>query len=83
MLAPRLPSIHFQAYFISEIAPNNFNSKLKIIILHENNEMTGIKNIMDVPKENVIYDMSGRRIYKNQLQKGIYIINGKKQVFSK
>ena len=73
----------FQAYFVSEIAPNNFNSKLKIIILHENNEMTGIKNIMDVPKENVIYDMSGRRIYKNQLQKGIYIINGKKQVFSK
>lgn len=73
----------FQAYFISEIAPNNFNSKLKIIILHENNEMTGIKNIMEVPKENVIYDMSGRRIYKNQLQKGIYIINGKKQVFSK
>ena len=25
----------FQAYFVSEIAPNNFNSKLKIIILHE------------------------------------------------
>lgn len=73
----------FQAFFISDIAPNNFNSKLNIIILHENNEMTGIKNIMDVPKENVIYDMSGKRIYKNQLQKGVYIINGKKLVFSK
>ena len=73
----------FHAYFISDIAPNNFNSKLNIIILHENNEMTGIENLIEVPKENVIYDMSGRRIYKNKLQKGIYIINGKKLVFSK
>jgi hypothetical protein len=69
----------FQAYFISDIAPNDYNKSLIIHILHENDEMTGIKDVhtFNTQKKN-IYDLSGRRIQDGHLQKGIYIINGKK-----
>ena len=75
----------FHAYFISDVAPNNLNKKLKVFILHENLEMTGIKDnyIGNSQDNNTIYDLSGRKLTNKQLQKGIYIINGKKWVYSK
>ena len=76
-------TIPFQSFIVSDVAPNNYNQRLNICILHENKEMTAIKYLMDFPKKDIIFDMSGRRIYKDHLQKGIYIINGKKQAFSK
>ena len=39
---------------------------------------TGIANTIAMPETNVYYDLMGRRV--NQLQQGIYIVNGKKVV---
>ena len=39
---------------------------------------TGIANTVAMPETNVYYDLMGRRV--NQLQQGIYIVNGKKVV---
>lgn len=41
-------------------------------------EITGIKNLKTVEGQDVIFDLSGRRVLK--AQKGLYIINGKKVV---
>lgn len=74
----------FHAYFISDVSPNNYNNKLNILILHENREMTGIEdNYINKTQEHAVYDLSGRKVNKNQLQKGVYIINGKKWVYAK
>ncbi len=74
----------FHAYFISDVSPNNYNKKLNILILHENREMTGIEdNYINKTQEHAVYDLSGRKVNKNQLQKGVYIINGKKWVYAK
>ena len=41
----------------------------------------GIENVTgDVIKEEIIYDLNGRRITKKPLAPGIYIINGKKTI---
>ena len=43
---------------------------------------TGIEAIRITPsyKDNVIYDLQGRRVTEGQIKKGIYIINGKKVI---
>ena len=43
---------------------------------------TGIESIRTTPsyKDNVIYDLQGRRVMEGQMKKGIYIINGKKVI---
>jgi alpha-amylase len=43
---------------------------------------TGITPIRTTPsyKDNVIYDLQGRRVMEGQMKKGIYIINGKKVI---
>ena len=43
---------------------------------------TGIEAIRTTPstKDNVIYDLQGRKVSKEQLKKGLYIVNGKKVV---
>lgn len=43
---------------------------------------TGIESIRTNPsyKDNVIYDLQGRRVMEGQMKKGIYIINGKKVI---
>ena len=42
---------------------------------------SGIENmIADATKEEVIYDLNGRRITKKPLAPGVYIINGKKTI---
>ena len=43
---------------------------------------TGIESIRTTPsyKDNVIYDLQGRKVGKDQLKKGLYIVNGKKIV---
>ena len=43
---------------------------------------TGIEAIRTTPstKDNVIYDLQGRKVSKEQLKKGLYIVNGKKIV---
>lgn len=74
----------FQAYFSSEVDINDFNSILTINLLHENREMTGIEdNYINKTQEHAVYDLLGRKINKDQLQKGVYIINGKKWVYTK
>ena len=44
--------------------------------------VTGIESIRTNPsyKDNVIYDLQGRRVMEGQMKKGIYIINGKKVI---
>jgi alpha-amylase len=44
--------------------------------------ITGIEAIRTTPstKDNVIYDLQGRKVSKEQLKKGLYIVNGKKVV---
>jgi hypothetical protein len=44
--------------------------------------VTGITPIRTTPstKDNVIYDLQGRKVSKEQLKKGLYIVNGKKVV---
>ena len=44
--------------------------------------ITGIETIRSTPsyKDNAIYDLQGRKVSKEQLKKGLYIINGKKVV---
>ena len=72
----------FRAYVSSDVSPNDYNKNLSIKLLHENMEMTGIENVLEVPKQasTYIYDMMGRKINGNKLSKGVYIINGKKVV---
>ena len=43
---------------------------------------TGIESIRTTPsyKDNVIYDLQGRRVMEGQMKKGLYIVNGKKVV---
>ena len=43
---------------------------------------TGIETVLITPsyKDNVIYDLQGRKMSKDQLRKGLYIVNGKKVV---
>ena len=43
---------------------------------------TGIEAVRTTPstKDNVIYDLQGRKVSKEQLKKGLYIVNGKKVV---
>lgn len=43
---------------------------------------TGIEAVRTTPstKDNVIYDLQGRKVSKKQLKKGLYIVNGKKVV---
>ena len=43
---------------------------------------TGIESIRTTPsyKDNVIYDLQGRRVMEGQMKKGIYIVNGKKVI---
>jgi len=43
---------------------------------------TGIEAIRTTPsyKDNVIYDLQGRRVMEGQMKKGLYIVNGKKVV---
>ena len=43
---------------------------------------TGIEAIHTTPsyKDNIIYDLQGRRVMEGQMKKGIYIINGKKVI---
>lgn len=65
----------FRAYFefldvLSEV--DNAGVKMYVNI---DDEETGIENV-NVNDNNMIYDLSGRRVSK--VQKGIYIINGKK-----
>ncbi|MDE6272059.1 MAG: hypothetical protein K2M31_03525 [Muribaculaceae bacterium] len=44
-------------------------------------ESSGIENVTaDANKEEIIYDLNGRRITKKPLAPGIYIINGKKTI---
>ena len=49
-------------------------------------ETTGIKEIYDLPiydlqfNSSSCYDLSGRKIVNGKLQKGVYIVNGKKTV---
>lgn len=45
-------------------------------------EYTGIEAVLTTPsyKDNVIYDLQGRKMSKDQLKKGLYIVNGKKVV---
>lgn len=51
------------------------------ISLFVDGEPTGIRNIVTTQDNNDIYDISGRKVNsdKTPLQKGIYIINGKKE----
>jgi hypothetical protein len=44
--------------------------------------VTGIESIRTTPsyKDNVIYDLQGRRVMEGQMKKGIYIVNGKKVI---
>jgi hypothetical protein len=44
--------------------------------------VTDIEAIRTTPstKDNVIYDLQGRKVSKEQLKKGLYIVNGKKIV---
>lgn len=43
---------------------------------------TGIESIRTTPsyKDNIIYDLQGRRVMEGQMKKGIYIVNGKKVI---
>ena len=43
---------------------------------------TGVEAIHTTPsyKDNIIYDLQGRRVMEGQMKKGIYIINGKKVI---
>ena len=71
----------FRAYFISEVDINSLSQKLTINILHENKEMTGINNKYYKGKsDNILFDLSGKRLLNGQLKKGIYIKNGKKYI---
>ena len=51
------------------------------ISLFVDGEPTGIRNIVTTQDNNDIYDISGRKVNsdKTPLQKGVYIINGKKE----
>ena len=65
----------FRAYFefldvLSEV--DNAGVKMYVNI---DDEETGIENV-NVNDNNMIYDLSGRRVSKTQ--KGVYIVNGKK-----
>ncbi len=67
----------FKAYLSVEGAANVRN----LSVMFEDGSVTGIENIERVEKtngDNVIYDLSGRRV--NKATKGIFIINGKKVI---
>ena len=60
---------------------NNSNAKVtEIIFSFDEDEMaTGIEDIINEPKgDDKYYNLNGQRINRSNVQKGIYIINGKK-----
>ena len=49
------------------------------ITLFVDDEPTGIRNIVTNQGGEDVYDISGRKVNNDNLQKGVYIVNGKKQ----
>ncbi|MBO4822298.1 MAG: hypothetical protein J5548_12660 [Prevotella sp.] len=49
------------------------------ITLFVDDEPTGIRNIVTNQGSEDVYDISGRKVNNDNLQKGVYIVNGKKQ----
>lgn len=59
-------------------ASSTYVPKLTINTTYDPN--TGVKDFVATPSEDVIYDLSGRKIAKNSMKHGIYIVNGKKAI---
>lgn len=49
------------------------------ITIFVDDEPTGIRNIVTNQGSDDVYDISGRKVNNDNLQKGVYIVNGKKQ----
>ena len=65
------------------ITKNDERSKAKItdiLISLDGEEATGIEELLITNDNNSIYNLKGQRINKANVQKGVYIINGKKKV---
>ena len=69
----------FRGYFVTKLSAEERAEKLPIVA---DDEVTSIAMPMVLPDaEGVIYDLQGRRISaKTGLQKGIYIVDGKKTI---
>ena len=49
------------------------------ITIFVDDEPTGIRNIVTTPGSDDVYDISGRKVNTDNMQKGVYIVNGKKE----
>ena len=68
----------FRIYIVSDIIPNEYNKKLAVIIVDENNDMTNISNINTDINDRYFYDFNGIKRSRNAFSKGFYIANRKK-----
>ena len=68
----------FRIYIVSNIIPNEYNKKLAVIIVDENNDMTNISNINTDINDRYFYDFNGIKRSRNAFSKGFYIANRKK-----
>ena len=68
----------FRIYIVSDIIPNEYNKKLAVIIVDENNDMTNISNINTDINDRNFYDFNGIKRSRNAFSKGFYIANRKK-----
>ena len=56
----------------------NLSSSAMRVVFRDSDEVTAIENVaLNAGKENVVYDLQGRRVMK-PTTRGIYIVNGKK-----
>lgn len=63
------------------ISKSSNESPVKAFLFGEDEDLTSIENLLQegtTPTSAVVYDLSGRRIDRSRLQKGVYIINGRK-----
>ena len=58
----------------------NFGEKQGDVVIDDIEEIEQLDNFTNSQFNDVIYDLSGRKLSKGQIKKGVYIINGRKVV---
>jgi hypothetical protein len=71
----------FRGYFTHTDLPEYIRNQSAgaNISIFVDDEPTGIRNIVTNPGGENVYDISGRKVNKDNKQKGVYIVNGKKE----
>ena len=62
-----------------EFAKNNGNAR-SFKIVFDNDETTGVNEVLGKPSDDTLYDLNGRKLNAKPTRKGVYIKNGQKVV---